>query len=149
MNFLHSGDLGDAIYALPSIQALGGGNLYFASRPWTRTRWEDGGLLALIQRLFEKQPYVSSVALYTGEPLDIDFSTFRNGGYKLGDTIIERQRRWVGAKLGEEKDGGWLSNIWHAPWLRSLLIAHYVGRAFTFPGRICLASSAGKWSLSG
>jgi hypothetical protein len=111
VNFLHSGDLGDAIYALPSVAALGGGKILFASRPWTRTRWEDGGLLALIQRLFEAQPYVASVALYTGEPLDIDFSTFRNGGYKLGDTIIERQRRWVGAKLGEEKDGGWLSNI--------------------------------------
>jgi hypothetical protein len=110
VNFLHSGDLGDAIYALPSVKALGGGDVSFASKPWTRTRWEDGVLLALIQRLFEAQPYVNSVRLYTGEPLDIDFSTFRNGGYKLGDTIIERQRRWVGAKLGP-LDTGWLSNI--------------------------------------
>jgi hypothetical protein len=129
VTYLHSGDLGDAIYALPSVAALGGGDILFASRPWTRTRWEDGDLLALIQKLFERQPYVDSVALYAGEHLDIDFSTFRNGGYKLGDTIIERQRRWVGAKLGREKDGGWLSNI------RALTLAPIViNRALRWQG---------------
>jgi hypothetical protein len=111
VTFLHSGDLGDAIYALPSVAALGGGEILFASRPWTRTHWEDGGLLAQVKRLFEAQPYVVSVDLHQGEEIDIDFSTFRHGGYRLGDTIIERQRRWVGAKLGQERSGGWLSNI--------------------------------------
>jgi hypothetical protein len=111
MRFLHSGDLGDAIYALPSVKALGGGELLFASRPWTRTRWEDGELLWLLRKLFEAQPYIEQVGLHGGEAIEHDFSTFRNGGYKLGDTIIERQRRWVGAQLGSEKDGGWLSQV--------------------------------------
>lgn len=93
--YLHSGDLGDAIYSLPSVRALGGGEIYFASRPWTRTRWGPR-LLSLIKPLIDATGYATA-HLRDGEWIDHDFTTFRNGGYKLGDTIIERQRRWIGA----------------------------------------------------
>jgi hypothetical protein len=134
--FLHSGDLGDAIYCLPSVRALGGGTVYFASRPWTRTRW-GSHLLSVIAPLFEFTGYVSA-ALHDGEWIDHDFSTFRNGGYRLGDTICERQRRWVGA----EKDlSPWLTAEpkriapiiinrasrwpgWHFPWKRVIEAFH-------------------------
>lgn len=95
--FLHSGDLGDAIYALPSVRALGGGTIYFASRPWTRTRWGPS-LLSLIALLIDESGY-GQAELHDGEWIDHDFSTYRHGGYRLGDTIIERQRRWVGADI--------------------------------------------------
>jgi hypothetical protein len=96
-SFLHSGDLGDAIYGLPVIRALGGGELFFASRPWTRMRWSVPELTNL-RGLFEAQDYIERVALHDGESVDHDLSTFRNGGYKLGDTIFERQRRWLRAE---------------------------------------------------
>jgi hypothetical protein len=102
---LHSGDFGDALYALPSIASLGGGEIYFADRPWTRTRW-SARVLSLIKPLIDACGYASA-HLHDGEWIDHDFSTFRHGGYRLGDTILERQRRWVGA---ERWDG--------APWLQ-------------------------------
>jgi hypothetical protein len=104
-SFLHSGDLGDAIYALPSVRGLGGGDVYFASRPWTRTRWEDGKLLELIKPLFEEAGY--GAHLHSGEYIDHDFSTFRHGGYLLGDTIVARQARWLRAEISLE------------PWLKA------------------------------
>ena len=76
-----------------------------------RFTWETGTgpgvdglqrLLASIEPLLRSQDFVPSVTVlpkseYPESPF-IDFSTFRNGGYKLGDTIYERQRRWVRAK---------------------------------------------------
>jgi hypothetical protein len=134
--FLHSGDLGDAIYALPSVRALGGGVVYFASRPWTRTRW-GGSLLSVVAPLFEGTGYAHA-ALHDGEWIDHDFSTFRNGGYRLGDTIYERQRRWVGAERNLEPwlkvEPNCVSRIvinrasrwegWHFPWKKILEAFH-------------------------
>lgn len=95
--YLTSGDLGDALYGLPSVRALGGGTLYFVSRPWTRTRW-DSSLLATIKPLIDGCGYCEA-KLHDGEWIDHDLSTFRNGGQKLGRTIAERQSRWVGAEI--------------------------------------------------
>jgi hypothetical protein len=131
-SFLHSGDAGDAIYALPTIKALGGGLLYFDSRPWTRSRFSPNLLLTL-KGLLEAQACIDEVRLHAGEKFDYDLSTFRNGGYKLGDTIVERQRRWLCAPPSD------LSR----PWLEvSLLPWNYEnkvvvngprdGSAFTF-----------------
>jgi hypothetical protein len=103
--FLHSGDFGDAIYALPSVRALGGGELYFVSRPWTRTRW-DSRLLSTIKPLIDATGYCE-VHLHDGEWIDHDFTTFRNGGQKLGRTIAERQSRWAGTEISLE------------PWLKA------------------------------
>jgi hypothetical protein len=128
VTFLHSGDLGDAIYALPSVRALGGGEIYFDSRPWTRTRW-GRSLLGVIAPLIDATGFASA-HLHDGEWIDHDFSTFRNGGYKLGDTIYERQRRWVGAERNLEPwlkaDANSLARVvinrasrwegWHFPW---------------------------------
>jgi hypothetical protein len=120
--FLHSGDFGDALYALPSVSALGGGTLYFASRPWTRTRWTPQ-LLAIIKPLIDRTGFCEAL-LHDGEWIDHDFSTFRNGGYRLGDTIMERQRRWVGAERWDGK-----------PWLNALPAK---------PGRIVI-NRASRW----
>jgi hypothetical protein len=109
--FLSSGDFGDIIYALPSIRALGGGTIFFANRPWTRTRWSQR-VLAVIKPLIDGTGYCEA-QLHDGEWIDYDFSSFRHGGYKLGDTIVERQRRWVGAPE--------IYNYGHRfrPWLRA------------------------------
>ena len=136
--FLHSGDFGDAIYALPSVRALGGGTLYFVSRPWTRTRWGPS-LLSLVKPLIDGSGFCEA-QLHDGEWIDHDFSTFRHGGYKLGDTIVERQRRWVGADISLE------------PWLKAeprKVAAIIINRAsrwhgFAFPWKKILAAFAPK-----
>ena len=103
--FLSSGDFGDIIFAMPSIRALGGGTIYFANRPWTRTRWSQR-VLSAIKPLIDACGYCTA-ELHDGEWIDFDFSTFRHGGYKLGDTILERQRRWVGAERWDG-ESSWL-----------------------------------------
>ena len=124
-SYLHSGDAGDILYAVPSIRALGGGALYFDSRPWTRSRFGPA-LLAALKPLLEEQDCIEKVALHDGELIDYDFSTFRNGGYKLGDTIIERQRRWLGAEIDISK-----------PWLT-------VGAPTPLPGKTVI-NRAERW----
>jgi hypothetical protein len=53
----------------------------------------------------EIQPCISGISTYAGEWVDYDLSTFRAQGLKYGDTIIERQARWIGAKVD-------ISNPW-------------------------------------
>jgi hypothetical protein len=124
-SFFHSGDAGDVLYSIPSIRALGGGVLYIDSRPWTRSRF-GAKLLSALKPLLEAQDCIEKVALHDGELIDHDFSTFRNGGYKLGDTIVERQRRWLGAEIDISKS--WLT----------------VGEPTPLPGRIII-NRAARW----
>lgn len=59
-NFLHSGSLGDIIYALPTIKAMGGGVLYIKD-----AKLKDGYTqFDAVAPLVEKQPYISSVRRY-------------------------------------------------------------------------------------
>lgn len=37
MDFFHSGDLGDVLYALPVIRAMGGGRLFLHDEPGVET----------------------------------------------------------------------------------------------------------------
>jgi hypothetical protein len=102
--FLHSGCLGDIIYALPSIVALGGGHLYYDDRPWTAPLTPKiGNLIPLLEDL----PYLNGISRHSGEFIDHDFSTFRFGGLKYGEPIIARQARWVGADVDNSRS--WLN----------------------------------------
>jgi hypothetical protein len=88
--------LGDILYSLPSLRATGGGHYYICERPWTKKILHR---LNAILPLLEIQPCISGISTYAGEWIDYDLSTFRAGGLKYGDTIIERQARWIGAKV--------------------------------------------------
>jgi hypothetical protein len=74
--FLHGGDFGDLIYALPAIRALGGGALYLSEahpgrEPLTAARRDV--LLPLLERI----DYLAAVHVHQGEPVDVDFTGFR------------------------------------------------------------------------
>ena len=56
--FRHSGDLGDVIYAMPTMRALGGGSLLLYPHRKTRVTRES---TKLIQPLLEAQKYIDSV----------------------------------------------------------------------------------------
>jgi hypothetical protein len=107
VRFFHSGDFGDILYAVPSMRALCAetgtlAHVYLGSRDWTRSAWNPT-LVSVIAPLLKAQDFVEHVTLIYPHELPpspfVDFSTFRNGGYKTGDTILERQRRWVQADI--------------------------------------------------
>lgn len=106
MNYFHSGDLGDVLYALPAIRALGKGDLYLNSRPWTAKMTPERA--KVLRPLLESQDYVGRA--YHGDApqneYTVNFSTFRNGGLIYGVNLMELQSDWVNA------------NAEPAPWLR-------------------------------
>lgn len=83
-HFIHSGDLGDVLYSLPTVKAMGGGDLWLIDRPgvqtmhgMTRERFQA------IRPLLAAQPYVSRIRS-TGDVATIseadewvDLNTFR------------------------------------------------------------------------
>ena len=96
MKFFHSGDLGDVIYALPSMREMGGGEVYLNSRPWTAAMTSERA--GVLRPLLEAQPYVGRVTHGDAPPGSVDFSTFRRGGLLYGVSLGELQSRWVAAK---------------------------------------------------
>lgn len=116
MNYFHSGDLGDVIYALPSIRALGEGDLYLNSRPWTAKMTPERA--NVLRPLLEAQPYIGKV-IHGDAPKDeyvVNFSTFRNGGIFYGINLLDHQSDWVNANA--EPD----------PWLKVAPSAKSKGR---------------------
>lgn len=86
--FLHSGDLGDIIYSLPTIRGLGGGVLYLDP---------DGGLkdffiqtkhiekrtrltkqsIDFVSPIIKLQPYITDIKIWSGEKVDYNLNSFR------------------------------------------------------------------------
>lgn len=116
MNYFHSGDLGDVLYALPAIRALGKGDLYLNSRPWTAKMTPER--VAVLRPLLEAQDYIGKV-VHGDAPKNeyaVNFSTFRNGGLFYGVTLMELQSDWVDANAKPE------------PWLKIAPSAKARGR---------------------
>lgn len=86
--FKHSGDLGDIIYSLPTIQELGPGILYLdptggenslvGAKP-TRGRTKlNSNSIASIKSILEYQEYIIEVREWKGESVDYNLDEFRN-----------------------------------------------------------------------
>jgi|SRR5882757_5961759 len=95
MNISHSGELGDVIWSLPAIRALGGGSLFGVNRPWTRPEFTKR--IAVLKRLLESQDYVHHVGPHEGQHIDLDISPFRRSGLITGQSIPERIARFCRA----------------------------------------------------
>lgn len=94
LRFLHSGCIGDAIAALPSIRQLGGGDLIMTqinnSRILRGERYES------IRPLLESQSYIRSVTWREdSSDIDHDFTDFRKI-YNYRKCIAEMQSQWIG-----------------------------------------------------
>jgi|SRR6056300_411272 hypothetical protein len=86
--FKHSGDIGDIIFSLPTIRALGGGKLYLdpeggESSPYVRWMHKTRTKLNIktiesLKPLLELQPYISSVEPLSGQKVDYDLDQFRH-----------------------------------------------------------------------
>jgi len=118
--FKHSGKAGDIIYALPTIRALGNGAnadlLVALDVPVGETGPESaaGGIMVdrrmfdMLTPLLAEQPYIRSIAPYSGERVDIDLDVFRDSPLPLDRLGISR---WYFYFFGITAD---LSK----PWLR-------------------------------
>lgn len=112
--FFHSGDLGDVIYSLPAIRAMGGGVLWLADQPGIQTmHGMTHARFEAIRHLLIHQPYIYQVNY--GVPDSGEFTnlnTFRGKGFNLctenladvylkteGIPTDERNRRWLGVPL--------------------------------------------------
>lgn len=108
--FRHSGKLGDIIYSLPAVKALGGGIFYVDHRTEyieTPPLGEQTALMVI--RLLETQKYVKRASLYEGETIDYDLDRFRNWAIPLHVfNIIKSEAVEVAGKLfGAPVKDGW------------------------------------------
>jgi len=115
--FLHSGDMGDIIYALSAMKAVGGGKLFLdvsggADRsvvqiPRGRTKFNDAAFEFMLPLLVD-QTYISEVARWAGEDVDHDLDRFREHACEKVN-IADMHMRVVGCLPNDVAD----------PWLRS------------------------------
>lgn len=82
--FKHSGELGDIVYSLPTIKALGGGILYLNAL-WKMAFFNEERAM-LLKPLLMAQPYIEDVKIYNNEEkvLDYDLDKFRGIGFDIG-----------------------------------------------------------------
>jgi hypothetical protein len=118
LTFKHSGDLGDVIFSLPTIRALGGGQLLLdpeggESSPYvrfadkTRTKLNSKSIEA-IKPLLELQPYIDSVKPWTGEKVDYDLDEFR-ANVKFNN-LSDSHLKAFNLDFSE-RDSAWITNV--------------------------------------
>lgn len=106
-SFLHNGDLGDIIYCLPSIRALGGGVLYLDINDTTKFNIIG---YQMIKRLLIEQDYIEDVKLYVmGNKIDYDLTEFRRLPNMHNTNLCKQHLTYCGLP-SHHKDTKWLGN---------------------------------------
>lgn len=104
--FIHGGDIGDLIYALPTVRELGGGTLIMSPCN-TRERMTEGKA-AKIAPLLEVQPYIKCTGFEAHPPpAAYNFNSFRDR-MKKGKSLALVQSELFG-KNGHTTKEAWLS----------------------------------------
>jgi hypothetical protein len=109
---LISGDIGDIIYGLCTMKALGIELVYLNTKPEHKlrsigqTKFNENGALAL-KPLIESQPYIKEVRLYNGEKVDYNFDLFRYIGDLTYQNLCLSILKTFGVDPGE-MDNQWL-----------------------------------------
>lgn len=102
-NFLHSLKLGDIIYSLPSVRALGGGRYYLGTY-CTLNRSAGDSLIPLLS----SQPYIEKCSLWGGEYIDVSFNRAIGIAYRQHKTIADAQLEELGLDRAE-RDTPWIT----------------------------------------
>lgn len=105
--FKHSGSLGDVIYSMPTIRALGGGILYLNPNKTYRMTLDK---IEEMIPLLEQQSYIEKVKVWNGETTDYGLDSWRRRRKKrIGrHTIIDAHLDWFEISRSE-KDKAWLT----------------------------------------
>ena len=108
--FGHSGDLGDVIYALPTLMAAGGGVLYLYHQQGKTWHGMDAKRAASLRSLLILQPYISDVVFCPeGHPpgaTDHDLNGFRDHG-RPGRNLADMHLATLGFEP-EHRNERWL-----------------------------------------
>lgn len=115
--FKHSGDLGDVLFALPTIRALGGGVLYLdpnggQDEPIIRRHLKRGRTrlnaksIESLGPILCQQPYIEEVRVWGGEPVDCNLDAFRD--YHTRENLADAHLAAFGLPF-EQRDTAWLS----------------------------------------
>ena len=102
--FLHSGRLGDVIYSLPTIQALGGGHLYL--RPEPRLAFSHAAASSAIS-LLRSQPAITGASLWCGQRPDFLLDQFRNKRHDGLNLVDAHLKAFDAERIPSEE--GWLT----------------------------------------
>jgi hypothetical protein len=120
-HFIHSGDLGDVLYALPTVRAMGGGTIHLIDSPGMTAHGMTPERIAAIQPLLESQPYISEVRTdFPVEGMDeVNLNAFRFSGQDFVSTFLpdttlntfrlpvtERDTKWLTADPYHSKESG-------------------------------------------
>lgn len=108
--FKHSGNLGDIIFSLPTIIALGGGILYISDGKGKLVRPMSKTMIGQMIELLKKQPYLTDVRPYNNEKIDYDLDKFR-AGYGPGFEIHLAVRHLTTFGVDFDLSLPWLENI--------------------------------------
>jgi hypothetical protein len=115
--FGHSGDMGDVIYALPTIRAAGGGVLYLYHQPGKTWHGMDAGKVASLRSLLIQQSYIFDVVFCSsGQPpfaSDHDLNGFRDH-WQPGRNLADMHLATHGFGT-EHRDDQWLSVDYGCP----------------------------------
>jgi len=102
---LVGGEIGDAIYALPTIRDSGNESVFVTNRSFVRPDWVNRS--KSVERLFLSQPYVSSFKEERRHTISLDLTDYRSGGHPFGRTIAYKIARW--ARVDVDLTRPWLS----------------------------------------
>jgi len=118
--FCHSGDLGDIIAALPSMRALGGGDIVIGPLLDGQFKGREsmkGARFDAIKPLLEEQPYIVSVTWEDSpKAFTHDFRDFRQQE-QYGESLVDWQARYLGVTVSTD------------PWLTCRRSEKSIGRA--------------------
>lgn len=110
-SWLHPGDIGDAISALPMIREQGGGHLIFRNHPECATtrfyREIKGVKFEALRPLLEAQEYIQSVRYSDEDSADYDMTHFR-AKYVPERTLTEAHEEYIGFPTSDMR-----------PWLKA------------------------------
>lgn len=76
LTFKHSGDIGDILYFMPVMRALGGGTLFIEAVSYTRVMLTQDKWCG-IDLLLKQQPYVNDVLSWNKQPVNYNGNDFR------------------------------------------------------------------------
>lgn len=113
--FRHAGDLGDIIYSLPVIRALGGGELLIEAAHYTRVMLTPDKWYG-IDRLIGSQPYITGVAPWKSSVGQcFNLNDFRPRMFSAIQRNLEARQKslsdWMLETFGlglEERDRAWI-----------------------------------------
>jgi ADP-heptose:LPS heptosyltransferase len=111
--FKHSGAIGDVIYAMPAIRALGGGKVYMPTgQPSHFWHHIYGDPVPILKRLLESQPYVTEALPWVDEKVDYNLDEFRkffsNQNFHEALTLCDMHLFALGLEV-RERESAWIT----------------------------------------